>query len=87
MSDTISNMVHKAMYKPVGKTVDEVIAWFASKPFSQKEVFLAHATALQDGDDPSTLWRMVQGLTASARSLPHIDARVSLERRAGALLC
>ncbi len=33
-----------------------------------------------------TLWQLVQGGTALARSIPHADLRVTLERRVSRLL-
>jgi hypothetical protein len=33
-----------------------------------------------------TLWQLVQGFTAAARTIEHIDTRVDLETRAGRLL-
>lgn len=85
-SDAIENTVHRAMYIPVGDSFDRVAAWFADKPFTRQEVLAGHHAGLNAGDDVSTVWGMVQGLSAAAQSLPHIDARVSLERRAGTLL-
>ncbi|MBK7142007.1 MAG: DUF932 domain-containing protein [bacterium] len=85
-SYAIANVVHRAMYMPVGGSFDEVQAWFAGKPFTRQELLAGHHAGLSAGDDVSTVWGMIQGLTAAAQSLPHIDTRVSLERRAGALL-
>lgn len=82
----ITDAVHRAMYIPVGDSFDQVSAWFADKPFTRQELLAGHHAGLNAGDDVSTVWGMVQGLTAAAQSLPHIDARVSLERRAGILL-
>ena len=36
--------------------------------------------------DPTNLFNTVAGLTAYARTIPHTDARVDFERKAGALL-
>ncbi len=38
---------------------------------------------IAEGNDVTTVWGMVQGLTAYARSSPYTSWRVNLERRAG----
>lgn len=85
-TDTLRHTVERAHNQPVGKDLDETTAWFKAKPFTNREVANAWQAAIDQGEDATTLWGMVQGLTAVARDLPHIDKRVNLERRAGALL-
>lgn len=86
LSESVSDVVHKAMTTKIGGPVHEVLNWFASKPFSKHEVIAGYQAGLNAGDDVSTVWGIVQGLTAAARTLPHTDTRVDLERRAGSLL-
>lgn len=86
LSDSVSKTIYRAMSEKTGDTVEDVLKWFASKPFTRREVTEAFAVGQTEGDDPTTVWGMVQGLTACARKLPHIDSRVDLERRAGHLL-
>ena len=86
LDDRIKNSVTQAMNQRTGLTLEEVLAQFRDEPFTRNEIAMAWSTAQADGEDTSTLWGMVQGFTAVARGLPYADKRVSLERRAGALL-
>lgn len=86
VGNTIREVVENAMRQTVGRSPDEILASIASKQFSRKEITDAWNQGLAEGEDPTTLWGMVQGLTARARTYSHIDARVDLERRAGTLL-
>jgi hypothetical protein len=54
--------------------------------FTRPELRMAMDYARREEGDCRTLWQLVNGLTASARDLEYIDARVDLERRAGRLL-
>lgn len=54
--------------------------------FTGGEVADAMDVARREEGQCETVWDMVQGLTASARELEYIDARVDMERRAGAVL-
>lgn len=82
----IENGVFQAMRLPIGDTVEKVEEWFRGKPFTRNEVRQAWNTGMVAGEDVSKLWGMLQGFTAHAKTYSHIDARVDLERRAGALL-
>lgn len=86
LTDSVGITVEKAMNTKIGTSIEEVASWFASKPFTKKEVIDAYWAGLYAGDDPTSLWGMVQGFTACAKSIPHASAKVDLERRAGALL-
>lgn len=86
VGNTIRQVVGNAMQLKVGDNLDDVLSTFSSKPFSKKEVTDAWNQGMAEGEDPTTLWGMVQSLTARARTYSHIDARVDLERRAGLLL-
>ena len=54
--------------------------------FTRGEVKEAVAAAIREEGQCASLWDMVQGLTATARSYEWIDARMGLEARAGELL-
>ncbi len=82
----IKDTVGRAMNQPTGSTLEEILALFKDEPFTRNEIASAWNTGQADGEDTTTLWGMVQGFTAVARGLPFADKRVSLERRAGALL-
>ncbi|MFZ1683732.1 MAG: hypothetical protein WAU88_06325 [Candidatus Zixiibacteriota bacterium] len=86
VSDRVRYTVERAMAIKISGAAGEVLDWFSSKPFTKFEVVAGYQAGLNAGDDVSTVWGMVQGLTAAARTLPHTDARVNLERRAGSLL-
>lgn len=84
--ERIRYTVERAASHTTGRTIEEATEYFKSKPFTQKELAAAWQASSEQGEDPTTLWGMVQGFTAVARDLPYVDKRVNLERRAGALL-
>lgn len=86
VSDSVTTAIDRAMQHKIGASIEDVLKWFAPKPFTRREVTDAYAIGQAEGDDPTTVWGIVQGLTAHARNIRHIDQRVDLERRAGALL-
>lgn len=86
LTDSVSETVYRAMRERIGVSVEDVLKWFAQKPFSKREITEAFTIGQSEGDDPTTLWGIVQGLTAYARHFKHIDSRVDLERRTGSLL-
>lgn len=83
---SITDTVASAMKTPIGQTLEEAQKWFKSMPFSQREIAGAWSTGLQEGEDVTKLWGILQGFTAEARQYAHVDARVNLESRAGQLL-
>ncbi len=86
LDDCIKNTVYRAMSQRTGSTLEEILSLFKDEPFTRGELATAWKTGLAEGDDPTTVWGLVQGMTAVAREIPYADKRVSLERRAGALL-
>lgn len=86
LDDQIKDMVHRVMNQKTGSTLEEIQSLFKDEPFTRIELTSAWKTGLAEGDDPTTVWGLVQGMTAVAREIPFADRRVSLERRAGALL-
>jgi RNAse (barnase) inhibitor barstar len=66
--------------------MDQVLEWAEERPFSQREIKNAWEVGQSEGENVSTLWELVQGLTASARQIPYTNIRVNLERSAGNLL-
>jgi hypothetical protein len=71
---------------PVG--MDDLATYLDKSPakFTRAEVREAIASAEREEGKCSTLWDVVQGFTAYARGFDFVDARVDLEKRAGALL-
>lgn len=86
LDDRIVDTVSKAMETRIGDTSGEILDKLAHQPLTRGEILAGYQLGLNSGDDVSTLWGMIQGLTAYSRTLPFADKRVSLERRAGSLL-
>lgn len=86
LENDIKSMVNRAMETPTAKSLDETLKRYQGKRFTKKELETAWKAGINQGEDVTTVWGMVQGLTAVARDMPHIDKRVNLERRASALL-
>lgn len=82
----IREVIARAMDSKVGDTLEDVQARLGTDQFTKKELSDAWETGIAEHEDVTTLWGMVQGLTAIARLRDHADQRVSLERRAGTLL-
>lgn len=61
-------------------------AFSSWKGFTRGEVREALTIAEREEGQIDTLFDLVQGFTALARDIPHIDTRLDLERRAGKLL-
>jgi len=83
---SIRETITRAMDTKVGDSLEQVQERYKSAPFTRKELSDAWNTGLAEHEDVTTLWGMIQGLTAVARFHDHADTRVDLERRAGALL-
>jgi hypothetical protein len=86
LDDRIKDVVYSSMNEEVGATIGDTLAWFKTLPFCGTEIEQAWQRGRADDDVPATLWDMVQGLTAYAKTLPFTDKRVELEKRAGMLL-
>ena len=41
---------------------------------------------VEEGHKPNSVWDFVQAITADARNITHQDARVAVERKAGAMM-
>jgi hypothetical protein len=70
----------------LGNTDDEVIAWLRKQAFAKGEATQIIESAKAEEGDARTLWQIVQGVTAKARSIQHQDDRLALEQRGSALL-
>ena len=53
---------------------------------SKSEASASYDAAVAEEGRCRTVWDIIQGVTAHARSVTHTDARVDLETRAGKLL-
>ncbi len=85
-AESIAEQVNRAARLRIGDDFEHVSEWFKQKPFTTAEISAAWQVGLDEGEDVSTLWGMLQGFTAQARSLTFTNARVDLERRAGQAL-
>lgn len=78
--------IRKAMeYRPA-RNKDGMIGWLQKNGFTKAVSENAFDYAVREEGNGTTLWNIVQGLSALARDKTHIDARVDLERQAGRLL-
>jgi hypothetical protein len=69
----------------VGK--DETIAdWLQKRGFTKAQAAASVQTAEAEQGGARSLWDIINGITAYARSVPHADERVALEARAGKLM-
>lgn len=84
--DSLKRTVETAMNTQIAESLEDTLGWFKNKPFTGSEIGNGWEIGQSEGEDVTTLWGMIQGLTAYARDLPFTDKRVHLERRAGALL-
>jgi hypothetical protein len=82
----IEGQVKAAQEKEVAKDAKGVEDWLAKRGFTKKLATAARAKAEEEPGSPRSIWNIVQGVTAEARSIAHTDTRVDLERKAGDLL-
>ena len=69
------------------KRVDDDLAKFLSKRFTKSEAkAIENAHLREEGRPIETVWDAVTGVTAHAKTIPHQDARVDMERKGGNLL-
>jgi hypothetical protein len=69
------------------KRVDDDLDAFLAKRFSKSEAVAVQAAhEREEGRPIESLWDVTTAVTAHAKTLPHQDARVAMERRGGAIL-
>lgn len=84
----------EASAKPVEETIraaqakklDDAKAWLANRYTTRMATAYNAAHEREEGRPVETLWDVVTGMTAYAKTLPHQDARVAVERDAGKVL-
>jgi hypothetical protein len=82
-AEPVARIIAAAQEKKVSDDLDA----FLAKRFTKSEaaaVKTAHER--EEGRPIETLWDVVTGATAHAKTLPHQDARVAFERQGGAIL-
>lgn len=71
----------------VATNEDERVEWLAKQGFAKGMVTkIIETVEREEGHTARSVWDMVQGITAVARTIPHQDERLELERKAGKLL-
>ncbi len=78
----------KAAEVPLNKkdSKSTVASWLQSRGFTKTEATASVASANAEEGQARSLWDVINGVTAYARSLPHTDDRVTLEAKAGKIL-
>jgi hypothetical protein len=68
------------------KETDGWAGWLQKRGFTAKQSKLSIDTAMAEEGETKSLWNIINGITAYARTIPHTDARVQVETAAGNLL-
>jgi len=71
---------------PKANEKDGVSLWLQSRGFPRSIAVAAVNSAVAEEGQARSLWDIVNGITAYARTVPHTNDRVDLETRAGALM-
>ncbi len=72
---------------PLNRGKDETVQdWLQSRGFTKAQAKASVDAATAEEGAARTVWDVVQGVTAYARSIPHTDDRVQLEAKAGKLM-
>jgi hypothetical protein len=82
----VEAQLERATRKKVGSSDEEVMAWLRRHEFTKKEGEAIVRTAKAEEGGARTVWELVNGGTAIARSITHNDDRVLLEKRVSGLL-
>ncbi len=80
--------IKAAKSKEIQPGKDETLAeWLQKRGFTKPQAKASIDAAIsEDGVEPRSVWALVNGITAHARTVPHTDARVDLETKAGDLM-
>jgi hypothetical protein len=79
-------MLARVARRTVTDTDAKVLDWLRYHHFTKKEAEAVIEMARIEEGGARTVWQLVQGGTALARSIPHADERVSFENRISGLL-
>jgi hypothetical protein len=66
---------------------ETVVDWLQKFGFTKTEATKSYEYALSEEGKVASMWDIVNGVTAYARSVPYTDTRIRLEMRAGKLVC
>lgn len=78
--------VEDAIAAAKARKLDDAKAWLANRYTVRQASAYSAAFERDEGRPIETLWDVATGMTAYARSIPHADARVEVERAAGKVL-
>lgn len=80
--------IQKAKALPVPKADEKggVESWLQSRGFTSSVAKASVQAAVAEEGKARSLWDIINGITAHARSIPHTDERVQLETAAGKLM-
>lgn len=84
----IVEKVNHAKLLEIGKTDEEVVDWLVDRTRLSKDwsTRIVRKVEQEEGHRARSVWDVVQGITAAARSMSHQDDRVAMERTAGKLM-
>jgi hypothetical protein len=82
----VETKLARATQKKLGSTDEEVLTWLREHDFTKREGERIIELAKAEEGGARTVWEITNGGTALARSIPHADERVKLERRMSRLL-
>lgn len=82
----IEGQVKSAKELEVANSDEGVMEWLKKRGFTKEVSIAAKASAEREEGSARSLWNIIQGVTAHARTIEHADVRVELERKAGNLM-
>lgn len=83
----IEGQITRAQQTAIPLKRDETIQdWLRSRGFTRPQSTAIVQRAQEEEGQAHSVWDIIQGATAVARSVPHTDDRVSMERKAGSLM-
>lgn len=84
----VTAQIHRAQAYEIPKAAEKngVEGWLQARGFTGAVAKSAVACAQAEEGNARSLWDIVNGITAHARSIPHTDARIALEKQAGKLM-
>ena len=68
------------------KQKDAVRSWLQSRGFTKGQAQASVESAQAEEGQARSVWDIVNGITAYARSIPHTDERIAVETKAGKIM-